>query len=114
DAVRTLFKGNCDALDNGEGQRFMTGMQSGLMNHSKRNDIPDYLKAKESLYRVLAPDLLNDGPEVGLARLSRYLGRDDLPDGMKIPCLLIAGEYDPFTSVHDHFLVARRCDQAQL
>lgn len=114
DAVRTLFRGNCDALSDGDGQRFMTGMQSGLMNHSKRQNIPNYATAKESLYRTLAPDLLRPEPEDGLKKLSRYLTRDDLPDGMKVPTLLIAGEYDPYTSVHDHFLVARRCEQAQL
>ena len=114
DAVRTLFRGNCDALANGDGQAFMTGMLSGLMNHSKRLTIPNYGNAKEFLYRVLTPDVLNKEPEVGLKRLGRYLERDDLPDGVKVPTLLIAGEFDPFTSVHDHFLVAKRCESATL
>tara|TARA_R110000868_G_scaffold237486_4_gene492053 strand:+ start:14724 stop:15947 length:1224 start_codon:yes stop_codon:yes gene_type:complete len=114
DAVRTLFKGNIDALANAEKDRFLTGMHAGILNHSKRTQIDGYQKAKDSLYEVLLGEISNEDPEAGINRLQRYLGRDDLPDGVKVPTLLVAGEYDPYTSVHDHFLVARRLETAQL
>lgn len=114
DSVRTLFRGNIDALENTDAQRFMTGMLSAVLNHSKRQNIPNYASSKEALYRTLAPDVLAPEAIAGVQKLERYLTRDDLPDGVKVPTLLVAGEYDPFTSVHDHFLVARRCERAQL
>ncbi len=114
DAVRTLFKGNVEALANGKQESFITGMHSGILNHSKRTQIQNYQLAKESLYETLKVETANEDPENGINRLNRYLTRDDLPDGVKVPTLLIAGEYDPYTSVHDHFLVARRCESAHL
>lgn len=114
DSVRTLFRGNCDALANGEKERFMTGMHSGIMNHSKRMNIQSYHQSQNSLYSTLSLEADELDPEAGIERLSRYIGRDDLPDGVKVPTLLLCGEYDPYTSVHDHFLIARRCERSQL
>src|SRR5690606_33659688 len=76
--------------------------------------INNYDLAKDSLYRILAPDVLQTDTELSIERLGHYLSRDDLPDGNKVSTLLIAGEYDPFTSVHDHFLVGKRCEKSQL
>ncbi len=114
DSVRTLFKANIESLANQDSGKFITGMHSGLMNHSKRNFIESYQLSKTHLYQFLQNESLKNDPEKSIENLSRYIKRDDLPDDIKVPTLLIAGEYDPFTSVHDHFLVAKRCQRAQL
>ncbi len=114
DSVRTLFKGNIEALANKQSGKFLTGMHAGMMNHSKRKYIESYNESKNDLYRFLEIESSHEDPEGSIEKLGRYLKRDDLPDDIKVPTLLIAGEYDPFTSVHDHLLVAKRCHQAQL
>lgn len=114
DSVRTLFKGIGNSIEEANRGRFLTGMQMGLMNYSKRQQIPSYKKTHFLLEDLLLQEVKNYSAEDNVKHLSRYIDRDDLPDGMKVPTLLIASEFDPFTSVHDHFLVMKRCMHAQM
>ena len=108
DSVRSLLEESLYALERGEMKDFSAGVVLNLLNFSKRDQIQGAEFLSKTLYRSMQK-LSDTDKEKYIHNTIRLLNLEKLPLGPSCETLVLAGEFDHFTTPAECFSVSKLC-----
>jgi len=110
-SVRYLLEESLDALDRKDLDSFNAGVVLNLMNYSRRSQLPHGEMLAKHLYKGISK--LTDRDRVKYQQnTKRLLDLKNIKKEAQCETLVIAGEFDNFTTPFECFKVAKECEKS--
>ena len=107
-SVRTLLEESLQTLEEGDMEKFASGVVLNLMNFSQKHWVENSDIIARAMFRKIKR-LTDFEKEKYIENTKRLLSLGGLPKGPMCDTLVITGEFDNFTTPYEGYLVSQKC-----